>query len=109
MQLKYDLNVGALYIRLSDHAVVRTRDSGDNASVDLDAAGDVVGIEVISAAHPWPLTEILAAYKIPPHEEAQLRATFPAWRDADQRERPPVGMQEVAPRFSVGSRVLIGA
>ena len=44
--------------------------------MDLDAAGGVVGIEVISTAHPWPLADILAAYDISPLEEAQIRAYF---------------------------------
>lgn len=80
MRLKYDLNVGALYIGLSDQAVARTSAVDDNTSVDLDAAGTVVGIEVISIEHPWPLSEILARYAIPPGEEAQIRAYFDSLR-----------------------------
>lgn len=76
MQLEYDLNVGALYIRLSDAEVAQTREAGDNAAVDLDAAGAVVGIEVISAAHLWPLGDILATYAIPASEAAQLTSYF---------------------------------
>jgi uncharacterized protein YuzE len=76
MQLKYDLHAGALYIRLTDHAVTRTRELGDNANVDLDAAGDVVGVEVISIAYPWPLDEFLASYDIPASEAVQFRAYF---------------------------------
>jgi uncharacterized protein YuzE len=82
MRLTYDLNVGALYIKLSDHAVARTRDLDDNTSVDLDDAGGLVGIEVISYAHPWAFREILDGFRIPPAEEAQLRATFPLWDPA---------------------------
>jgi uncharacterized protein YuzE len=76
MRLEYDLDVGALYIRLSGAEVASTREAGDNAGVDLDAAGRVVGIEVISTAHPWPLADILAGYDISPLEEAQIRAYF---------------------------------
>ena len=76
MQLEYDLDTGALYINLSDAEIARTREAGDNAAVDLDAAGGVVGIEVISIAHPWPLADILDAYRIPAGEEAQIRAYF---------------------------------
>jgi len=77
MQLSYDLNVRALYISLGDRAVARTREADDNTQVDLDANGQVVGIEVISIDHPWPLSDILAKYDIPAGEEAQLRAYFP--------------------------------
>lgn len=76
MQLEYDLNVGALYIRLSDLPVVTTDEAGDNTNVDLGRDGHVVGIEVISAAHRWPLTDILNTYKIGAAEAAQLVAYF---------------------------------
>jgi uncharacterized protein YuzE len=76
MRLKYDLNVGALYIRLSDEAVAQSREVDDNASVDLDRTGGLVGIEVVSTSHPWPLDAILGAYEVPDGEAAQLRAYF---------------------------------
>jgi len=76
MRLKYDLNVGALYVSLADGTVARTQDIDDNTSVDLDDAGAVVGIEVISIAHPWALDGILRAYSVPAAEAAQLRAYF---------------------------------
>ncbi len=37
MKLEYDLNAGALYIRLKDAEITRTVEAGDNAAVDLDA------------------------------------------------------------------------
>ena len=76
VQLEYDLDVGALYVRLSDAEVARTVEEGDNAAVDLDPAGRVVGIEVISLAHAWPIDTILARYDIPLGQEAQLVAYF---------------------------------
>jgi uncharacterized protein YuzE len=76
MRLKFDLNVGALYIRLTDQPVARTREIDDNTNVDVDAAGRVVGIEVISTSHLWPLAEILDTFAIPAEESAQLRAYF---------------------------------
>jgi uncharacterized protein YuzE len=76
MRLDFDLNVGALYIRLSDQPVVTTDEAGDNANVDLDQVGRVVGIEVTSAAHRWPLAAILDSYQISEAEAAQLRAYF---------------------------------
>ncbi len=76
MQLKYDLHAGALYIKITDHEVTRTRELGDNVNVDLDAAGGVVGVEVISIAHPWPLDEFLVSYDIPAEEAAQFLAYF---------------------------------
>jgi uncharacterized protein YuzE len=76
VKLEYDLNAGALYVRLSDAEIARTAEAGDNAAVDLDARGDVVGIEVISVGHPWPVSDILATYSIPPQDAAEIRAYF---------------------------------
>ena len=76
MRLEYDLNVSALYISLSDHAVARTHELDDNTSIDFGEDGKVVGIEVISLMHRWPLSDILATYDIPADEAAQLRAYF---------------------------------
>jgi uncharacterized protein YuzE len=89
MRLEYDLNVGALYISLTSEPVSRTVEVGDNAAVDLDAAGRIVGIEVISTAGRWPLAGILATYEIHPADAAQLKAYFmPAGR-APVAERMP--------------------
>ena len=92
MRLKYDLNVGALYINLSDQTVARTREIDDNTSVDLDSAGGVVGIEVISIAHPWALNAVLADYSIPPDDAALLRAYF---------ERTALGLPQEVPALSI--------
>jgi uncharacterized protein YuzE len=93
MRLEYDLNAGALYIRLSDEKVARTREAGDNAAVDLDAVGGVVGIEVISANHPWPLADILAKYQIPDQEVAEIRTYFrPQDTRLVQQESPKLGI-----------------
>jgi uncharacterized protein YuzE len=93
MKLEYDLNAGALYIRLSDAEIARTAEAGDNAAVDLDASGGVVGIEVISVGYPWPLTDILATYSVPPAEAAEIRSYFCIRQSPAQPE----------PRISTGS------
>lgn len=111
MRLKYDLNVGALYIKLSDQAVARTRELDDNTSVDLDNVGGLVGIEVISYRHPWALWEILEAYSMPDADRSQLLATFPAWhpsvtengRLSHQRAPDPSPTALDGPTFSVKS------
>ncbi len=97
MQLKYDLNVGALYIKLSDHAVARTRSIDDNTSVDLDDAGGVVGIEVISIAHPWPIEAVLSSFSILPTDAAQLRVYFEPMASGLSNESPALSMERNAP------------
>jgi uncharacterized protein YuzE len=99
MQLKYDLNVGALYIRLTDRPVARTREIDDNTVIDLDENGDVIGIEVISIEHPWAFDDVLRHYRIPPGEEAQLRAYFQPDDFGRGLETPAVSMDRNAAAF----------
>jgi uncharacterized protein YuzE len=97
MQLDYDLSVGALYIRLTDRAVARTREIDDNTFVDLDDAGEVVGIEVISITHPWRLSDILRDYSIPEAEVAQLRAYFQPTAAGIRQEAPALRIERPPP------------
>ena len=97
MRLKYDLNVGALYISLTDRPVARTHDIDDNTCVDLDDAGGVVGIEVISIAHPWALDDILRAYNIPPADVAQLRSYFQPLASGTMLEVPAMSVEPNTP------------
>jgi uncharacterized protein YuzE len=96
MRLRYDLNIGALYVGLADRPTARTREIDDNTFIDLDEDGDVVGIEVISIAHPWALDDILREYSIPPDEVAQLRAYF----QRDDMGTPAVSMDRNAPALA---------
>jgi uncharacterized protein YuzE len=77
MRLNFDLNVGALYIGLSHEPVASTVEIDGNTVVDLDAAGGLRGIEVISFAHRWALSEVLRRYHVENADAAQLRAYFP--------------------------------
>lgn len=47
MQVKYDEAVDALYIYVSREPVARSESRGEQASIDYDAAGRVVGIEIL--------------------------------------------------------------
>ena len=49
MEISYDHTVDALYIELTDHLVVKTRQVSDNFLLDVDEHGDVVGIEILNA------------------------------------------------------------
>jgi uncharacterized protein YuzE len=93
VKLEYDLNAGALYIRLSDAEITRTVEAGDNAALDLDASGDVVGIEVISVGYSWPLSDILDNYSVPPQEAAELQTYFGVKKSPAQQ----------GPKISTGS------
>lgn len=47
MNVEYDRQADAIYIRLKEAAVATTRELDDNLIVDLDAAGKMVGIELL--------------------------------------------------------------
>lgn len=97
MRLKYDLNVGALYIRLTEQPVARTREIDDNTFIDLGEDGGVIGIEVISIEHPWALDDVLRDYRIPPDEAAQLRAYFQPDEIGTAQQTPAMSMRRNVP------------
>jgi uncharacterized protein YuzE len=72
----YDLDADALYIKVTGGKAARTVEIDTGTLVDLDAAGAVVGIEVISPQRSWPVEEILARFKMSTEDVAQLRAYF---------------------------------
>jgi uncharacterized protein YuzE len=60
MKVGYDLQADALYITLKEQAeVARTIQVDPGTLVDLDSRGNLIGVEVIRPARPWPLDEIL--------------------------------------------------
>ena len=50
MMFSYDYDADALYIEIADSPVVSTRQLDEGTMVDLDAYGDVVGIELPSGS-----------------------------------------------------------
>jgi uncharacterized protein YuzE len=72
----YDLDADALYIELADSQAGRTVQVDVGTLVDLDLAGNVVGIEVIQPARMWPLGEILARFNVSDDDARELRAYF---------------------------------
>jgi uncharacterized protein YuzE len=111
MRLKYDLNVGALYIRLSDRAVSRTVELDDNTNIDLDSAGSVIGIEVISINHPWALSRVLQDYRLPAGEDAQVKSYFcvPLTPAAASRMAAPLMPKPPSVEVHATRPVLVGA
>lgn len=77
MRLTHDLDADALYITISDQPVTKTLEVDDETMVDVDANGDIVGIEVITVNRIWPLDEVLRRYRVSEQDTRQLRALFP--------------------------------
>lgn len=64
MKVEYDQQADALYITLAELAeVARTVQIDSGTLVDLDGRGWLVGVEIIRAARPWPLDEILSRFR----------------------------------------------
>lgn len=73
----FDLAAGALYLRLADGKVARTVEIDSSTNVDLDAAGAVLGIEVLDPGQPWPLLAILLRYGIVGQDAEALLTGYP--------------------------------
>lgn len=50
MKIEYDPAVDALYVRLNDRDVIESEQIRPGIVLDYDEAGNVVGIEVLSAS-----------------------------------------------------------
>lgn len=64
MNWTYDLEASALYIGLSDTAPAEQVEMPDGTIVDLDAAGHVRGIEVLSPQAPWDLNAVVDRFAL---------------------------------------------
>ncbi len=49
VKLTYDSEIDALYIQLQDASTVDSVDVEDGVTLDLDASGGVVGVEILDA------------------------------------------------------------
>jgi uncharacterized protein YuzE len=96
VNIAYDLDADALYIRVTDHAVARTTEIDPETLVDVDADGRLVGIEVITFRRMWPLDVILGRFELPASDVAQLRALFRPGRE-ERRETPRLTVQQPVP------------
>jgi len=74
MEMIYDTDADALEIILGLGIVCRTIQIDAGTLVDVDEHGDVVSLEVLRPARPWPLDEILGRFAIAERDAEQLRA-----------------------------------
>jgi len=74
---RYDLDANALYIELGEGPAARTVQVDSGTLVDLDPAGNVLGIEVIQPERSWPLEEILRRFFFAEEDARELRVYFP--------------------------------
>ncbi len=70
MIIKEDIAAGAVYMKLRDGEVAETVEVSDaDAYVDLDAEGNVLGIEFLSLEEFHRFTQTADGLKVPDHVE----------------------------------------
>jgi len=58
MRIEYDREVDALYIRIQDKKVSRTREIEEGINLDIDADGKIIGLEIIGAVERYNKKDI---------------------------------------------------
>lgn len=58
MKIEYDREVDALYIRIQEKYVAKTREIVDGINIDLDEEGRLIGLEVLDATEKYSLSDI---------------------------------------------------
>ena len=58
MKIEYDQEVDALYIRIQQKKVYRTREIEEGVNLDFDNSGKVIGLEIIGATERYGLKDI---------------------------------------------------
>ncbi|MDD5434749.1 MAG: DUF2283 domain-containing protein [Nitrospira sp.] len=58
MKIEYDREVDALYIRIQEKKVSRTKEIEEGINIDLDEEGKVIGLEIIGATERYNMEDI---------------------------------------------------
>lgn len=58
MKIEYDKEVDAIYIRIQEKTVARTREIEEGVNLDFDDQGRVIGLEIIGATDKYSLEDI---------------------------------------------------
>ena len=69
----YDNHADALYIEANARTIARQVEMPDGVIVDVDLAGHLVGIEVLSPSAGWRWREIVDRFQLDGRDEAYLK------------------------------------
>jgi uncharacterized protein YuzE len=58
MKIEYDREVDALYIRIQDKKISRTKELEEGINLDIDADGKIIGLEIIGAVERYNQKDI---------------------------------------------------
>jgi len=59
MKIEYDKEVDALYIRIQEKEVVRTKEIEEGINIDMDDEDKMIGLEIIGATERYGQKDIL--------------------------------------------------
>jgi len=65
MQLTFDQEANALYVKLTDTPVARTHTERPGVLLDLTESGELVGIELLDPANASVVPSLLSKYGVP--------------------------------------------
>ncbi|MGI5273142.1 DUF2283 domain-containing protein [Nonomuraea sp. CA-218870] len=80
MRFDYDMDADALYVTITREPVAATHPIEDLTSVDVDAEGSPVGIEVIAPVRAWAIDKVLTRYQIADDDRDLLLAHYGSGR-----------------------------
>ena len=58
MKIEYDREVDALYIRIQEKEVFRTKELEEGINLDMDETGKIIGLEIIGALERYNQKDI---------------------------------------------------
>ena len=58
MKIEYDREVDALYIRIQEKEVYRTKELEEGINLDIDKEGKIIGLEIIGALERYNRKDI---------------------------------------------------
>ena len=59
MKIEYDKEVDALYIRIQEKEVSRTKEIEEGINLDIDEDNKIIGLEIIGATERYEQSDIL--------------------------------------------------
>jgi len=58
MKISYDSDADAMYIKLKEERVVKTKEIDDNTILDYDSKGNVIGVELLFVKERIPSASV---------------------------------------------------
>lgn len=80
MRLTYDPEADALYLKLGTARIARTEEVAPSVMLDLDAAGDIVGVEVLGVSRLPGAEPLQLDFALLAGDQAAALKAIAGWR-----------------------------